>query len=144
MNPPLLFIDDQYSPNKATIEALQLHFEVEHIMKARPALERLLTRSDWAAIVVDMMMPAPRDWWLETQEGQFTGLKILADAREHLIRYRIPVLVFTNRNLEPLARRLDGLGLPSALFERREKDKQSPEDTLKLILDMIASKEPDV
>ncbi|HEY1083121.1 MAG TPA: hypothetical protein VGE29_12705 [Prosthecobacter sp.] len=138
MKPNLLLIDDEFFPNEITINELGKYYSVRHCKRAPDGLVELLNRTDWSMVIVDMMMPVPTSWSDETQDGEITGLKILTEARSHLIAHRIPVLLFTTRDLESLRPRLNALDFPPFQFEAREKDRQKVSDIVDLILRLDA------
>ena len=124
----ILIIDDEPEENDRVRRALEERdFEVTFCSNALKGLEMLKATGGWSAVVLDMTMPVPLEWQTEVK-GQVTGLKILAEARDVLIKHNIPVLVFTNRSTEMLKQQIDALDFPPHLLARLEKDVLMPRE----------------
>lgn len=122
MKPLIAFIDDDRFFSRLYIDRLSKSFEVLVFSDAGKALESLPERTDFSAIVVDVMMPAPAGIDpSEVNDGLDTGLWLVEKLAPWLKENSIPVIVFSNRRGSYVAERIASIPLPSHLITVRSK-----------------------
>src|SRR5262249_22270891 len=72
--------------------------------------------SDYDLIILDIMMPTPQGIAsVRTGEGLDTGIWVLSEVKEALLKRSVPVLVLTNRAKPLVNEEVAKLGFPNGL-----------------------------
>lgn len=119
----VLFVDDEGFWAKPYRERLEdafghIHF-CDDVDEARDYFAKTLTID---ILLLDVMMPTPEGADpQETNSGLDTGLWLLKQMRDELIRRRVPVIMLTNRRRSIVDDGVRALDFPEGLVEVRLK-----------------------
>lgn len=114
----VLFIDDEdeYFAERYQ-QQLEVKFDVNVCTKAVDALELLSDLRRFCAVVIDVMMPHPPGKGDATDDGMLTGVWLVKQRLDQFVRLSVPVILLTNRGLEPVQTALQSVNFPKGLIE---------------------------
>lgn len=120
----ILFVDDEIYFMVPYVQALERVAEVCVVNDAAEAVDKIKTNAveqQYHLLILDVMMPSPRDWEARTANGLLTGVEVLIECQDAITAVNLPVLILTNHRLEEVKSRVAQLGLPQGLVEVRAK-----------------------
>jgi len=138
--PKILFIDDEGFFARPYIERLEKLFTVDFSDSASEGLENIRSRDEHKAIVLDIMMPSPTGIASTvTKDGLATGLWMLGEIKEIVIKRPLPVIILTNRALNIVEDAVSALEFPDVLVQILPKS-QTPNFVLPKKVQLMVDK----
>src|SRR5688500_12951592 len=117
----VLFADDEPEYVADYRDELEKLFDVDFCQTAEESVQKIQNAS-YCALVLDVQMPPPKNLPLSaTNNGVDTGLWVLEQSREVIVRNSLPVILLTNRNPEVVKSRVQEMGLAEQAIEIRPK-----------------------
>lgn len=134
----IAFVDDDNFYAAAWIETLRERFVVDHYDKAEVARRAIPGTPSIKCIILDVMMPTPSEVPAdETSNGNETGLWLLKELRGFVRESNIPVIVLTNRVIEAVREKIDGMRFPEELISVHFKLETPRRRLVELVRDKI-------
>jgi len=122
------------------VEAFQKAAQVVVRNAAEEAIEEIrgnVENAQYSCLVLDVMMPPPKDWEARTQDGLFTGVEILKECQDEIIAVELPVLILTNQKLEEVNAKVESLKFPDELVKVHAKLLTRPFYATNVVVDLV-------
>jgi CheY-like chemotaxis protein len=134
----ILFVDDEPEYVADYVEELKKSYHVDFCRTAQESVQKIRENNDYQALVLDVQMPAPEGLSpAATSNGVDTGLWVLREVQETIVKNSLPVILLTNRNPDIVKSGIQKLGLPDKGIEIRPKVYTSYEKLSKLLDGML-------
>lgn len=110
----IVFLEDDRFYARPYVDKLRERFEVSYFDDPVDTVEFVRTNPEVDAMVVDMMMQAPRGIDPDIVNGGLsTGLWVLQQLRDHIVSRPVPVVILTHRGPESFQDELQNMKFPN-------------------------------